>query len=63
MDNGLYNIDKPDDYFNTKLHTGDGGGSGSSTELHQTQMEVLHQQYQLIQQVDLVLCLIQEQEV
>jgi hypothetical protein len=24
-------IDKPDDYFNTKLHTGDGGGSGSST--------------------------------
>jgi hypothetical protein len=24
-------IDKPSDYFNTKLHTGDGGGSGSST--------------------------------
>jgi hypothetical protein len=24
-------IDKPTDYFNTKLHTGDGGGSGSST--------------------------------
>jgi hypothetical protein len=24
-------IDKSDDYFNTKLHTGDGGGSGSST--------------------------------
>ena len=24
-------LDKPTDYFNTKLHTGDGGGSGSST--------------------------------
>jgi hypothetical protein len=24
-------INKPDEYFNTKLHTGDGGGSGSST--------------------------------
>jgi hypothetical protein len=29
-------------------------------QLHQTQMEVLHQAYQLIQQVDLVLCLILE---
>jgi hypothetical protein len=30
---------------------------------HQTQMEVSQAQFQLILQVDLVLCLIQEQEV
>ena len=33
----------------------------ASTQLHQTQMEVSHQQFQQTLQVDLVLCLIQEQ--